>query len=175
MTEREERVAAILEAAGGQLVSRVRLQKIAYLLDQLGMHTGFDYQYHHYGPYSRELDSAIADAKAFDFVAEEFGNRKSDGARYSIFRLKKHPTDAAFGGLRRDQATQLVSMLAATNVTVLELAATAHWLVEAEKVDDWQGEIKRRKGAKTEGGRLAEAVALLSDLHLSPDKLTATA
>lgn len=34
-------MSAIVDSAGGKLVSRVRLQKIAYLLDQLGMESGF--------------------------------------------------------------------------------------------------------------------------------------
>ena len=79
--EAEHYVADIVHAVGGRLVSRIRLQKIAYLLDQLGTDSGFDYTYHHYGPYSRDLDSAILDAEAFDLVKETFGRRQSDGAR----------------------------------------------------------------------------------------------
>ena len=50
MQEREKAVADIVAATGGRLVSRVRLQKLAYLLDQLGARSGFNYIYHHYGP-----------------------------------------------------------------------------------------------------------------------------
>ena len=38
--EPEHLVADIVAAAGGRLVSRIRLQKIAYLLDQLGAKSG---------------------------------------------------------------------------------------------------------------------------------------
>jgi len=44
------------------------LQKTIYLLDQLGLNSGFEYQYYHYGPYSRELDNAVLDAMAFRLV-----------------------------------------------------------------------------------------------------------
>ena len=78
--EREEIVAALLKASGGQLVGRVRLQKTVYLLDRLGLESGFDYDYHHYGPFSRDIDNAVADAEAFELVEERFGRRQLDGA-----------------------------------------------------------------------------------------------
>ena len=62
MREREDIVAAIVAAAGGRLTSRVRLQKVVYLLDRLGLHSGFDFDYYNYGPYSRDLDNATVDA-----------------------------------------------------------------------------------------------------------------
>jgi len=166
MIEREEHVAAIVDSAGGKLVSRVRLQKIAYLLDQLGMESGFGYQYHHYGPYSRDLDNAILDAEAFGYVEETFERRQSDGARYSVFVRKKAPEANVFGRLDATTAEQIIQKLAATNVTILELAATAHWLAIVEKVQDWKKEIVRRKGPKTENNRLDEALDLLKDLGL---------
>jgi uncharacterized protein YwgA len=168
MIEHEERVAAIIAAAGGKLASRIRLQKIAYLLDRLGMESGFGYQYHHYGPYSRDLDNAILDAEAFGYIVEEFGHRHSDGARYSIFSLKKGPQSNVFGRLEASRAKRIVHDLAASNVTVLELAATAHWLAAEEKVPDWREEIVRRKGPKTENNRLDKALELLRELGLPP-------
>lgn len=169
MINREEHVVAIVMAADGRLVSRVRMQKVAYLLDQLGMDSGFDYQYHHYGPYSRDLDNAIFDAEAFDLVRENFDHRKSDGARYSVFVTGNAAASTShFGNLDSDIATSWVKRFANTNVTVLELAATAHWLFFIEKVADWRSEIVRRKGAKTENGRLGRALDLLKELNLSP-------
>lgn len=169
MTETPERhVADIVQAAGGRLVSRIRLQKIAYLLDQLGGNSGFDFTYHHYGPYSRDLDSAILDAEAFDLVKEEFERRQSDGARYSVFKALADADAHRFSYLDDEKLRELVKRLASTNITVLELAATAHWLSEAEKVEDWEAEIRRRKGSKTKGGRLEDAKRLLAEVGLPP-------
>ncbi|WP_029011363.1 hypothetical protein [Azospirillum halopraeferens] len=169
MTDKpEDRVAAIVEAAGGRLVSRVRLQKIAYLIDQVAEPSGFEYSYHHYGPYSRDLDNAVLDAEAFGKVKESVGYRHSDGARYSIFELK----ECGEASLAK-KAKDLIPTLAATNVTVLELAATAHWLATAERIEDWENEIRRRKGSKTEGGRLDEAKKLLANIGLPPAERTA--
>ncbi|GAB1581019.1 hypothetical protein [Phyllobacterium phragmitis] len=168
MIEREEYVAAIVDAAGGRLVSRIRLQKITYLLDELGMKSGFNYQYYHYGPYSRDLDNAILDAEAFEYIKEHYERRQGDGARYSVFISKKPPDSDVFGRLGASEAKQLIKKFAETNVTVLELAATIHWLVSEEKIEDWHHEVERRKGPKTENGRLDKAIALLREINLPP-------
>jgi uncharacterized protein YwgA len=168
--EREDIVAAVVAAAGGRLIGRVRLQKAIYLLDQLGLNSGFEYEYHHYGPYSRDLDNATADAKAFGLIEEKFDHRQSDGAMYSIFTLSQAqpPGQGAYGDLSRDQVSELVGNFASTNVTVLELAATIDWLWREEQCADWQIEIMKRKGAKTRHGRLARAIDLLRSIGLPP-------
>lgn len=178
MKEREDVVAAVVAAAGGQLTGRVRLQKTVYLLDRLGLNSGFEYDYHHYGPYSRDLDNATADAKAFDLIEEESERRASDGAMYSIFRLKgdaKSEKQEALGHLDRSRAEQLVNLFARTNVTVLELAATIDWLWREERSADWRREITRRKGVKVQGGRLEKAIALLTEIGLPPPESAAAA
>ncbi len=167
-TEPEFIVADVVAAAGGRLVSRIRLQKIAYLLHQLGADTGFSFSYHHYGPYSRDLDNAVLDAEAFDTVNEKFEHRQSDGARYSIFELSTDSTNHSYLFLTDEALRSRVKELAASNVTVLELAATAFWLANEEKVEDWKAEIRKRKGGKTEGGRLERATKLLGQLGLEP-------
>jgi uncharacterized protein YwgA len=170
MTNREDIVAAVVAASGGELTSRIRLQKTVYLLERLGLNSGFDYDYHHYGPYSRDLDNAAADAKAFDLIDESYAHRHSDGARYSIFKLKTglQPKAQAYGSLGEERASAIARKFAHTNVTVLELAATIDWLSQVEKVSDWRSELKKRKAAKTEHGRLDRAVELLRELDLSP-------
>lgn len=175
--QRETVVATLLKAAGGELVGRVRLQKVTYLLDQLGLKSGFHYDYHHYGPFSRDLDNAVADAEAFGLVEEQFAHRQVDGARYSVFRLK-HDSEALprrIGQL--DQATleRLLQTFAAANVTVLELAATANWLSEEEGRADWREELRRRKGSKADGGRLEAALDLLRQVGLPPSTTRARA
>jgi len=171
--EPENQVAEIVSAAGGRLVSRIRLQKIAYLLDQLGTESGFEYRYYHYGPYSRDLDNAVLDAEAFDRVTENFHRRQSDGARYSVFEAKDGRVVDQFDFLWDDTLREHVKRWSVAPVTVLELAATAHWLVTHESVDDWKAEIVRRKGSKTQNGRLEQALDLLSDVQLPPGVLAA--
>ena len=169
--EPEDHVVDIVMAAGGRLVSRVRLQKVAYLLDKLGAKSGFAFAYHHYGPYSRELDNAILDAEAFGKVEETFDRRQTDGARYSVFKVTPADEPRNYAYLTAERLRNRARELASENVTVLELAATAHWLLKEERVADWKTEIIRRKGPKTKNGRLEEAVRLLSRLDLEPARL----
>lgn len=175
MIEREHVVAAIIAAAGGQITSKIRLQKSVYLLDRRGLRSGFQYDYHHYGPYSRDLDNAAGDAKAFDLVDEEYAYRASDGARYSIFKLRcgVQPRSEAYGDLGQEKADEFAHLFAKTNVTILELAATVDWLWHEEKVSDWRTEVEKRKGAKTGEGRLDRAVELLRQLGLPPPEVSA--
>jgi uncharacterized protein len=169
--EREDIVAAVVGAAGGELTGRVRLQKALYLLDRLGLDSGFSYEYHHYGPYSRDLDNAMADAKAFGLVKERYEHRQSDGAMYSIFNLSSD-YDWNSGSLGRERLTELAQLFSGTRVTVLELAATIDWLWRVERYADWQNEVTKRKGAKVRHGRLERAVELLRDLGLAPPATT---
>lgn len=170
--EPEDHVAEIVAAAGGKLVSKIRLQKIAYLLDQIGNETRFDYTYYHYGPFSRDLENAVLDAEAFELIKEEEGRRASDGARYSIFKLNTRVEDFKFKALD-EKLRDVTHQLAEENVTVLELAATAHWLVAYEHIKDWETEIRRRKGTKNDGGRLEKAKELLRKLSLEPARVVA--
>ncbi len=173
-TEREQIIAKIVQASGGQLVSRIRLQKVAYLLEELGEHSGFAYTYHHYGPYSRDLDNAVEDAKAFGLIEEDVKRRHSDGATYSIFRIPSKGDSSSCDKnepspyLESAKNKALVERFNNEQIVTLELAATAHWLFKYEKVADWETELKRRKGSKTEEGRLGKALELLRDLNLPP-------
>ena len=175
--EREKIVAVLLKAAGGQLVGRVRLQKAVYLLDQLGLESGFHYDYHHYGPFSRDLDNAVADAEAFGIVQEKFGHRGVDGARYSIFELIADDFEVPerVGQLNEATLESYLQTFVETNVTVLELAATANWLAAKEERDDWQEALRRRKGPKVESGRFDRAMDILREVGLPPADMKVSA
>jgi uncharacterized protein len=164
---RKERVlASVIAAAGGELVGRVRLQKAVYILDQLGLSSGFDFEYHHYGPYSDELSETADFAKAFQLISEAEKVRNKDGARYSVFVSNFSLDEENFGQIGLDRARHSLELMNGKTATILELAATAHWLKHVEKREDWRSEILRRKGVKTESGRLDQALDLLNDLGL---------
>jgi uncharacterized protein YwgA len=171
MTAPDELVVQVLAAAGGEIVGRVRLQKIFYLLEQAGMNSGLSFRYHHFGPYSRELDDALDRAQGLRGVVENIKHRNSDGMPYSVFRLRDDQEVSkldALGQLGRIGAQRLIGAMKAQSSTVLELAATIHWLWQVEKVADWRTELIRRKGAKTERGRIDQALAVLDELDLAP-------
>jgi len=159
-------VARIIELADGEIIGRVRLQKMLFLLAEKGLGNidSSTFTYHHYGPYSSALAAETEEAKSDNLVDEKFKNRSSDGARYSVFKFVGEPTITPASG---DEQI-IISRLKSESSTVLELAATARWLFQHEKVDDWRAEIKKRKGVKTENGRLDKAIALLREIDLSP-------
>jgi uncharacterized protein len=163
--EPETVVATVLTAAGGEIIGRIRLQKAFYLLEQLGLNSKFDYEYHHYGPYSRQLDHAVEYGKAFDVIEEHTKRRLSDGASYSIFKTAKSTSLPESDFWKK--SPELLKRFNETKMTVLELAATAHFLFHREGITNWQEEIKKRKGSKTENGRLDEAVQLLENIGLA--------
>jgi uncharacterized protein YwgA len=170
MTTLDELVADVIAAADGKIIGRIRLQKIFYLLEQAGLGSKLTFHYHHYGPYSRDLDDALGDAQVFQDVREEIKHRQVDGMPYSVFSFSP---DSSFqdrkklGRIGRDKARSLIRLMKRPSSTVLELAATVHWLAKKEKIADWRSEILRRKGTKTAEGRLDEAIALLDSLGMS--------
>ncbi|MDP1738315.1 MAG: hypothetical protein Q8L23_12865 [Caulobacter sp.] len=168
MSDPETLIASVVAFAGGEIVGRVRLQKEVYLLDQLGLKSGFSYSYHHYGPYSADLVDAVDGAKAFRLVDEQMRHRKSDGVPFSVY-CRGPSLDALLselGGISSQEVERLLGIMQSRSATVLELAATIHWLRSKEGFNDWRPELVRRKGVKTDGGRVEEALTLLRALGL---------
>ena len=166
-------ISQLLRAAGGEIVGKVRLQKAVYLLDQIGLQSGFDFDYHHYGPYSAELADAVDESIAFGTVRETSGRRVADGVPYSVFRAEDHdeagPRPVQIGGMMSTDVATALSKMNTHSSTVLELAATIHWLAYVEEDEDWRDELVRRKGIKADAKRTTEALRLLADLDLSPN------
>jgi uncharacterized protein YwgA len=167
MAAHDELVANIISVADGEIVGRIRLQKILYLLDALGLKADGSFHYHHYGPYSRVLDEALDRAKALRGISEEIRSRR-DGASYSVFHAPVREIPNTIGELDRNKIRSLIELMKNKNSTVLELAATIHWLYSAERVAGWREELVRRKGIKASEGRTEEALHLLSNLGLAP-------
>jgi uncharacterized protein len=158
-------------APNQKLIGRVRLQKVAYLLDALGLKTGLSFSYYHYGPFSRDLDQGTDDARSLGWISEVKESRVGDGATYSVFSLEpkaENAPDLDLGEMGEARARELVEKFAGVSATILELAATAHWLSEVEKVANWRDEIVLRKGIKTQSGRLDQAIFLLGECGLPP-------
>jgi uncharacterized protein len=161
----EEILVDVVALSGGELVGRTRLQKTVYLLDAVGMQSGASYYYHNFGPFSDDVADAISDAKFLGALVERSSQRQSDGSPFSIFSTPTAAGSAGkVGSIDKEKAGQLLMRFKALNATVLELAATIHWLKFVESIEDWRSELKRRKGSKTEYGRLEQAAALLAAL-----------
>ena len=148
-----EKAAALVRDAGGKLVGRTRLQKIAYLTQLAGFAPDFPFEYRHYGPYSEELAQAMEIAVGLDIV-EENERVSASGALYSIYSTG--PADAD-----NDRA-RFIKAAADISAIELELAATAAYLYAEEGRrggggrDAWATTAKR-KPSKAADGRLKRA------------------
>jgi hypothetical protein len=153
----------IIQDAGGELVGRTRLQKVAYLTQLAGFSDEFDFEYRHYGPFSEDLARGMAIASAFGQVKEV--EKEADwGGRYSIYSIEgpddpQDPARAAF--------VQEAKKIGAIE---LELAATAAFLFVVEGIgrnqegNPWE-ETRRRKPGKAGGGRLERAMDAYENLR----------
>ena len=167
MPELDDLVVGAVALSGGEVVGRIRMQKVIYLLDQLGMGSGASFDYHHYGPYSEAVSDAVTDAKFWGHLNEIVNFRMADGAPYSTFKSSCEAPES-LGDLQAEDARAYLDKFAGHSSTVLELAATVHWLAFREEVLNWREEIEVRKAGKTGNGRLEQAILLLEDVGLQP-------
>lgn len=152
-----EKAADIVADAGGRVVGRTRLQKIAYLLEVAGVGDGFHFEYRHYGPYSEELAMASAHASSFDLLYEE-EKATNWGGTYSIFTSSNSSSLAA-----NSARVTLAKTAAAADPVELELAATALFLFRDGFKEAWK-ETSARKPDKAKG-RMEKAKKLYDELR----------
>jgi uncharacterized protein len=146
-----QKAAEIVRDAGGRIVGRTRLQKIAFLLELAGLGEGFRFEYKHYGPYSEELADAIGVASLFGLVRIE-DHPATWGGWYSIYEATSKAGDIASN--RRAAFAKEAAKIGAVE---LELAATAAYLAAIEGYPDPWRETARLKPEKTAKGRLENA------------------
>ena len=162
-------VPSLVVAAGGEIVGKIRLQKVVYLLDQIGLNSGFSYEYFHYGPYSEDLAERVEDDVIFGHLHADQRRRLSDGVPYTAYSAETPGDgDTLEAHMPADRIRTALAEMQRRSATVLELAATIHWLAVMEGVPDWKTELIRRKGAKTNNNRDQLAVELLQTLELPP-------
>jgi len=154
-------VARIVQLNGGRLIGKTRLQKSAYFMEYLGIGFGFDFEYHHYGPYSEELAQLGDDAQALGLLSESW-QTSQDGAEYAIFI----DTGAYKGNeeaidQKRRSALQLLKDYSAVE---LELAATALFFQHKGYSDRSWTETCERKPSKISINRVTRAKKLLAEL-----------
>lgn len=138
-----DKVADIVRDAGGTIVGRTRLQKIAYLLEVTGLGEGFGFGYRHYGPYSEELTVAVRNARLLGLLSEE-EKSATWGGYYSVFSAVGASSPAPLPA-----RAQLIAETVDADPVDLELAATAIFLALDGYADPWS-ETARRKPEKAE-------------------------
>jgi len=154
-----DKAADIVRDAGGKIIGRTRLQKIAYFLELAGVGDGFAFRYRHFGPYSEELASASRHAALLDLI-DEVEQLTQWGGVYSVYTSLAQKELTSSSSARRE----LASKAAEADSVVLELAATAAFLHSQGEADAW-AETARRKPEKATHERLNEAKALYEGLR----------
>jgi uncharacterized protein len=152
-------VTALVNLNGGRMVGKTRLQKTVYLLKECGIDLGFDFDYHHYGPYSEELSIASSDAVALGILKLDWQN--AYGNEYAIFSATGPATHNGLGA----EAAAMLKILGQYDATVLELAATADFLEKNGYADKAWEETERRKASKISAARVRNAKKLLEELR----------
>ena len=153
-----EKVADIIRDAGGKIVGRTRLQKIAYLMELAGLGSGFRFEYRHYGPYSEELALAARTAAVVGLIGEE-EREASWGGLYSIFTAR-----SPRGHSVKHNRVSLAREAQAADPIELELAATAAFLFLQGSGDPWKATAKL-KPDKVREGHLENAKILYRKLQ----------
>lgn len=152
-----QEVTNIIRDAGGKVVGRTRLQKIAYLLYITGLDNSFNFVYKHYGPFSEQLASSAKYGALLGDLTEQ-QDQTNWGATYSTY------TVSDVQDIDRSSARYLLASKATDVDSVeLELAATAVLLSYEGYADAW-GETQNRKPEKATEVRLANAKKLLARL-----------
>lgn len=154
-----ERVVQIISDAGGRVVGRTKLQKIAYLLEATGLGEGFAFEYRHYGPYSEELTTAARSAKLLGLLHEE-EHATTWGGFYSIYSV-------SIARSSENSRVQLARVAVDADPIQLELAATAAFLATEANDDPWV-ETAKRKPEKASQERLRGAKELYRRLQKIP-------
>jgi len=146
----------------GKVVGRTRLQKTVRLLQRAGFPTQYAYTTYFYGPFSEGLQSEVDLLDSIGMVKEE-EREKPDGTPYYIMRAADRTSLPDIG---RFQPT--IERLARTDAVVLELAATYDAFRELGcDHDEALRRLRRKKGAKCDGGNEEAALGLLEELDLA--------
>ncbi len=155
-----EKIATVIEDAGGKFIGKVRLQNTMYLLSLAGCESSFAFDYSHYGPCSAEVDAAILLAIAKGIVREE--EHTADwGGKYAVYK--------SYGSVKFDSVDpvklKLIQKAAQSSSILLELVATvAYFAVKKPYIDPW-AETKSRKPEKATEERIEAAKQLYSEIH----------
>lgn len=158
-------VVGMVALNGGRLVSKIRLQKSVYLLDECGLESGLDFDYRYYGPFSAELAGAADDAAD----AARLSATPHPGLHevpYTVFQTPEEPPER-LGNLSESRARELLQIMEKNSAVVLELAATIAFLQRHGLADDPVEKLKHLKPLKATQGRLDKAQQLLRELGIA--------
>jgi uncharacterized protein YwgA len=165
MVEQFRLLAAVIAAhPNREVVGRTRLQKTIKLLQRLGLDTSYGYSIHFYGPYSEDLQSDVTLLETLGLAEEIARPTRGGDGKYYVIRAGEN----ADPKLVKSFKTQ-IDLMAATEQTILELAATYDaFREEGSSPSDAMDRLRRKKGSKCDDGNDKKAKSLLKQLGLRP-------
>ncbi|MDI6602227.1 MAG: hypothetical protein QME46_10715 [Thermoanaerobacteraceae bacterium] len=106
----------------GEIEGRKKLQKIVYILKNLGANFVEDFYFHYFGPYSDTLTVELEELKSMNIIEEE----KEENGSYPKYKYRLKPNDnytyENHGNLEKYRA--LIEKLNNQKARFLELVAT---------------------------------------------------
>jgi uncharacterized protein len=166
MNDPIQMVAGMVALNDGELVGKVRLQKTFYLLDACGLQSGFDYDFHFYGPFSADLSRIADDATALGRIdfEDKYGYHN---VPYRVFRTSRDaPLPNRLGVFSAAEVREKLKLMAKYSAAELEVAASIVFLRDNGYRDDPVAETCRRKPATATADRIAKAQRLIAELGL---------
>lgn len=157
-------VTSVVALNGGRMVGKTRLQKTIFLLEAAGLGAEIDFDYHHYGPYSADIASAVDDAVDVGRLRPEvrFGYHE---VPYTIYSTDAVPSNR-IGALSAAEVQRLLAALDSYSALELEVAATIVYLRDNGYGERAVEETKLRKPAKATDARVRRALRLIDELGL---------
>jgi uncharacterized protein len=155
-------IVRIIRLNGGRIIGKTRLQKTFYFLEALNLGCGFEFSYHHYGPYSEELANSANDARALDMIDIDW-RESQEGAEYAIFSDKGGRIEV--DEERNESRRAVLRVLSGYSAVELELAATADFLEKHGYGGEAWSETRRRKFRKISEEGITRGKQLLRELR----------
>lgn len=156
--------AELVHCNGQSIVGKTRFQKIAFLLEELDLGVGIEFDYHNFGPFSAELAFGIDDAIALGYLKEE----KKSGFHsmpYSVFKNSKD-VELEMTVQNQQDIAKALNVFESYSAVVLELAATAVYLSRNGYSENCWGEVISRKSSKATDKNISKAKELLEAVSL---------
>ena len=116
----KEKILALLKLAGNKIEGRTKFQKLIYILKNHGVDFSEKFKYHHYGPYSLDLQLEIEELV-------DSGEIKETSANPYVYKLDPKVVDNIDNTMLRGKKS-LVERLNSQDYRVLELIATIYYL-----------------------------------------------
>lgn len=159
----------LLQASDGEIETRIRLQKEAYLLSLRypALFNANDFEYHHYGPYSRFLSDTLQFAVLSNLVDEI--DETPDDMSFTKYRYRlteKGKSAASEMSPDDNYFYEFVKRLSKENWRTLELSSTIKYLELKESIDRELALDKATKLKPATAPFKGPALKLLQDAHL---------